>query len=327
MKGKKEVKQTLAETLNFTSIPGLHSKLSPVVGTRTHELELINQHREIFAEYQKVIFSGQKRNVFPLSHKEDADRISKEIFAQYIEKYTINGLTIENAVGWSTVGLNNTWIHDLENQYNTWNLEVVASPPNDRSHILEGMYRPAYLVALQLLMHVEETNKGQQEADYRYQSVDKVLAVTRAIILTDEVYKRTFSIPLDEEVDYDNNFILFGKQISQGKLANFYRKLESEQTSLAKALVSKESLIFLGYDPSMDMEKISRKVMGKEQANENCNSVRLRYPELPASYLPTLRSHGTSSGPSFFAGRVPSLLVEDQRGMPRCGFSSTDEVD
>ena len=72
-------------------------------------------------------------------------------------------------------------------------------------------------------MHVEETNKGQQEADDRYQSVDKVLAVTRAIILTDEVYKRTFSMPLDEEVDYDNNFI-FGKQISQGKLANFDRK-------------------------------------------------------------------------------------------------------
>ena len=51
-------------------------------------------------------------------------------------------------------------------------------------------------------------------------------------------------------------------------------------------MVSKESLIFLGYDPSMDREKISREVMDKEQANGNRNGVRVRYPELPDSRRP-----------------------------------------
>ncbi|KTC85617.1 MULTISPECIES: hypothetical protein [Legionella] len=323
MKGKKEVKPTLAETLNFTSEPGRHSKLSPVVGSRIPEIELIHLHREIFADYQKIILPKQKLNVFPLSHRQEADRISKEIFAQYIEKYAIHGLTIENAVRWSKVGANKTRIHDLENQYNTWNLEVLASPPGDRAHILDGMYRPAYLVALWVLMSVEETNNGQREADDRYSPVDKVLAVTRTLILTDEVYKRTFAIPLDKEVDYDNNFILFGKQIPQGRLANFYRQLESEYGSLAKALVSEESLAFLGYDPSMEMKKVSPKATDKGQANVDHNCVKIRYPELPT----TPRSHGTSGGPGFFAGRTAAPLIIELTGSKPTLGSSTEEVD
>lgn len=65
----------------------------------------------------------------------------------------------------------------------------------------------------------------------------------------DEVYKQVHGISLEHEVDYENNFTLFGKQIPQGQLANFYRQLETTYSSLAETLVSEESLNFLGYNP------------------------------------------------------------------------------
>lgn len=157
---KKEVQQGLAHKNNFTSFPGQHTVLSTVVGSRVHELELIHAHKEIFAEYQKVVYGHQKINIIPLALKKEADTISKAIFAHYIQKYANEGLTIENAVLWSNYKLTKTRIRDKENKLNTWKVTASTAKIDCKSHIRDGKYRPAYICALHELMHVEETPKG-----------------------------------------------------------------------------------------------------------------------------------------------------------------------
>jgi hypothetical protein len=232
---------------DFRLSPGCHSQKSPVVGARANELQLINLYKKVFTEYQKVVYSQQKLNVIPLELKDRADEISKKIYADYIKKYSGYGLTIENSVDWADIDLTRTYLSDLENEWNTWKVRAIVAKPNSSSHVKNQLYRPAYICALHELMHVEETSRGillhQSE---EFNSVNEVLTVTRTLVLIDEVYKKTLNIPMDIEVDYGNTFILFGKSIQQGELANFYRTLEAKYPSLAEALVSKESLLFLG---------------------------------------------------------------------------------
>lgn len=254
---KQESQQNLAYEKNFIFYPGSHTILSPVVGSRTQELELIYAHKEVFAEYQKVVYGQQKTRVIPLALQKEADKISKEILTNYIQKYRDAGLTVENAFIWNDYALTRIYPYDLENESKTWRIEALVAWPNDLSHIREGKYRPTYICALHELMHVEEIPKGILKTDYeKFTTIAEVLTVTRTLILVDETYKRVYGIPLEEEVDYDNTFTLFGKQIPQGRLANFYRQLETTHPSLADALVSVESLNFLGYNRSLHATKL-----------------------------------------------------------------------
>lgn len=62
---------------------GKYSKSSPVVGARVKELELIYTHKEIFANYQKVVYDQQKLNVIPLAFKEKRMKFQKNICSIY----------------------------------------------------------------------------------------------------------------------------------------------------------------------------------------------------------------------------------------------------
>ncbi|KTD82603.1 hypothetical protein [Legionella waltersii] len=232
---------------DFRNSPGHHSKKSPVVGTRANELQLIYRYKNVFAEYQEIVYSQQQLNVIPVELKARADEISKKIYAEYIIKYSKIGLTIENSLDWTDTDLTRTYLSTLENEWNTWKVEAVVAKPNNSSHVKNQFYRPAYICALHELMHVEETSAGILEhQNAMFNSVNEVLTVTRTLILIDEVYKKTLNIDMDIQVDYGNTFNLFGRSIQQGELANFYRKLDAKYPSLAEALVSKESLQFLG---------------------------------------------------------------------------------
>ena len=232
---------------NLTSSPGKYWMNSPVVGSRAEELQLIYRYKNIFTEYQRVIYDQQKLNIIPIEFKDKADEISKEIYAEYIKKYSDHGVSIENSVCWTDNNLTRTYLSSLENQWNTWRVQACVAKPNHNSHIKNRLYRPVYICALHELMHTEETPLGVLEHQYaKFDSVIEVLTVTRTLILMDEVYKKTLKLPIDVEVDYENSFNLFGKSIKQGELANFYRKLENGYPSLAEALVSNESLVFLG---------------------------------------------------------------------------------
>lgn len=234
--------------INLYSFPGNHYMSSPIVGSRADELLLIYRYKNIFIEYQRVIYGQQKLNIIPIKFKDKADEISKEIFAEYIKKYSDHGVTIENSVCWSDDNLTRTYLCDLENEWNTWKVQAIVAKSNHDSHIKNQLYRPAYICALHELMHVEETPRGISKHQYaEFHSVIEVLTVTKTLILIDEVYKKTLNLPMDIEVDYENSFNLFGKSIKQGEFANFYRKLETRYSSLAETLVSNESLVFLGH--------------------------------------------------------------------------------
>lgn len=172
---------------------GQYYKTSPVVGSRAHELELIYRNIGIFSKYQSVVYDQQKLNLIPIAHKERADEISKEIYREYLLKYSKFGITIDNSVDWSDGDLTRTYLSDLENEWNEWKVQAIVAKPDNISHINDGMYRPAYICALHELMHVEETPLGILESQARkFKPVIEVLTVTKTLILMDEVYKRTF---------------------------------------------------------------------------------------------------------------------------------------
>ncbi len=171
---------------------------SPVVGSRAEELRLIYRYKNIFTEYQRVIYDQQKLNIIPIEFKDKADEISKEIYAEYIKKYSNHGVTIENSVVWTDMPFTRTFLSDLENEWNTWMVQASVAKPNNNSHIENQLYRPAYICALHELMHVEETPPGILEHQYaKFNSVMEVLTVTRTLILIDEVYKKTLNLPID----------------------------------------------------------------------------------------------------------------------------------
>lgn len=263
--GKPNILQT-----NLTSSPGNYWMNSPVVGSRADELQLIYRYKNILTEYQRVVYDQQKLNIIPIKFKDKADEISKVIYAEYIKKYSDYGVTIENSVNWCDMDLTRTYLSDLENEWNTWRIQAVVAKPNHNSHIKNQLYRPAYICALHELMHVEETPLGILEHQYaKFNSVIEVLTVTRTLILIDEVYKKTLNLPIDIEVDYENSFNLFGKSVKQGELANFYRKLEAKYSSLAEALVSNESFVFLGQIKKLAPENMQSNIEIESSSSMN----------------------------------------------------------
>jgi hypothetical protein len=164
------------------------------------------------------------------------------------------------------------------------------------AHILEGKYRPGYICALHELMHVEETPLGISMQEYKkYKHVAEVLTVTRTLILLDEVYKKTLDIPMDYIVDYENNFNLNGCVISQGTFANFYRALETKYGSLAAALVSDESLTFLGF-PVHQYPDISMRVLSEFMAFSGASSMLVGIVLLCFFSIPTLGAGALVAG-------------------------------
>lgn len=236
---------------------GKHLITSPVVGSRSDELKLISDYYSIFEKFNYSIYYSndmQLIRIIPINLKEKADMVSREIFEDYIEKYKDHGLTLENIVEWNS---KEGCISRVEDKRDWFVLACIA-PVDDPSHYQEHQffsinnetyYLPIHLSAIHELMHVEETPKGISSLERnKLRPIIEVLTVTKTIMLVDEVYKRVHDISISDEVDYCKDLYFFGNEgISQGRFANFYRGLEKKYGTLARALVSVESFIFMGY--------------------------------------------------------------------------------
>jgi len=159
---------------NYLNMPGRHSRQSAVVGTRAGELKKIMTVMDsptgyVLHSFEKAIYKVKYMYIIPKSQRAAANKIAKEIFIEYIEKYQKDGVTEENSVNWCKSGLpgvasNKTWIYDDENRSNTWHLQVAVEADNGIHNEKYGCFFPPHIVALHEFMHVEETFKGNSKS-------------------------------------------------------------------------------------------------------------------------------------------------------------------
>lgn len=93
---------------------GCHGPHSPVLGTRVEDLQRIYEGIEkepILGQFEDALYYRENSSSFnfliPIEKKEEANRISRDIFLQYIEKYTVQNekITENTIILWSPIGL------------------------------------------------------------------------------------------------------------------------------------------------------------------------------------------------------------------------------
>lgn len=98
-------------------------------------------------------------------------------------------------------------------------------------------------------MHIEECKQGisAQEHYHDKENYQKnSLTTLKTLMLQDEVYKQVSGADQDQVVSYGHKLHSpNGESVDIGKIAHFYRQLESQHANLAEALVSNASLEFL----------------------------------------------------------------------------------
>lgn len=269
----------LEEKLNFTHSPGRHSELSPVTGARIKEeteLRSALQEHPSLRDFEKALYEPKNIQLIPIEQKEQADILGMERFANYLEKYKGSGLTHENAVDWtdSNFRLGVTYTHDIENQWNTWNSHAVV----ERDGNIEGKnYVPGGIVARHEIMHVEQTEVGISEARRKEQCLSELVPTLDTIMELDVIYKQLNNISLKDTVLYNKSISWGGKEVDLGEIANFYRGLAKEHGSIAKGLLSKESLEFIDSQKSEPAQEVHKLSIGDflDQNLEELNQLRI----------------------------------------------------
>jgi F0F1-type ATP synthase assembly protein I len=240
--------------LNFPTEAGSHTILSPIVGTRYHELQAVKDKMRqcpILRALEKAIYQSPMIYLIPLDKKDEADAISKPLFLEYISKYSSEGITENNIVRWldeesmskSPIS-NKTSIYDGVNRWNTWRVKIYVMSRRGKANEGYDRYLPPYVVAYHEVMHAEETPK-QAKVSYETEAGGELLTTIKTFILLDLVYKRIYNIPEHQTVDYGKNILLRGKSIPLGEFASFYHNLEQKHGALYKALISPESISYL----------------------------------------------------------------------------------
>jgi hypothetical protein len=252
----------LKEKLNFTHSPGRHSALSPVVGARTEEeaqlRSALKDHPNL-AHLEEALYNPEFINLIPKEQKEQADKLGMDRFVDYIKKYEKAGVTSENAIDWSDIDfrLGATYTYDIENESNTWNVHAVVEKDGT---VDSKKYVPSGIVARHEIMHVEQTEPRISEARRKSQALKELVPSLDTIIELDAVYKELNKIPLNDLVTHQKGINWANKEIDLGEVANFYRGLASEHGSIAKALISKESLEFIDshkFQPKTEKKQLS----------------------------------------------------------------------
>lgn len=246
-----EDENDLCNLNNFQNFPGNHTIKSPVVGSRANELLAVKKAMKtepILANLQEAIYKDTFIFIIPTTKKDEADKVARELFLDYISKYTPHGCTEQNIVDWcrSTSGVahNRIHIYDLENKWNTWGVHAIVEARNGEFNEAYGRYLPPHVAAYHEVMHVEEMPLKAREIIGEENGIE-LLTVIKTIILLDTVYKKIYGIDEASEVDYDQFIDINGTKIKLGRFANFYREKEAELEKLYLALISPDSIKFL----------------------------------------------------------------------------------
>lgn len=241
--------QDLQSRLNYLCRPGRHSVYSPIVGSRAHELIGIKQFLALNSVAKAFDLSLEQEEIFsffPKACKRIADKMGNEMFSRYLDRYRHCGVTEENAIDWSYANfrLGVTYIYDIENKANTWNVHAVI----EKDGIVEDRYLPPGITALHEIMHVEEISlrsKSVKTQPGNRQPGLEVLPFLTTLMQLDQVFKTCKNLPLSSVAHYGKTLTVNRLSLPLGEVANCYRDLTEKFGSIYEAFTSEQSLTYL----------------------------------------------------------------------------------
>jgi len=241
---RKEIK-TGNRSERYARIPGNYRASEGIFGSRRTEfmkIAILGNRLKEFAELDQKIHKKSLHIVLPKEIQERADKISQEIYREHLKNYDIEDMNVSNSVGW----LKGPVMDCTKAYFDTVNRkgpDGAVAMVNDRDLMEDGKFRSRYVSAIHEITHVEQYSPDFDPKDERFH---EIIPCLQDIIITDEIYKKAKDMDIEEELDYGTSIKISDQEIQLGEMANFYRELESEKGTLGDALVSEESLAFLG---------------------------------------------------------------------------------
>ncbi len=229
---------------NYLCKSGYHSSISPVTGRRADELSMILNgvsKGDVVSDLQSVIYRSKNYEIIRRENAEDAVKISREMYSQFLDKYRKYGITEDNAVTWTQQPCERSGsapVFGRLKELNEWHQQAMvcegAVPVlTDNRYII-----PDGVIAIHELMHLEE------RAPFAFNGREE-MTVTKTLMLLDEINKKIQGLDIDKEVEYNPVLRFWNHTIPIGKYINFYRNLEKRKSNLAEAITSQESVNFL----------------------------------------------------------------------------------
>ncbi len=178
----------------------------------------------IYEDENKTSFS-----MIPLEDKAKADKIAEKLFDEFLLKNGVSRNELPKITDcWQSI------IHcnSVDNPWNDWTLQMNLdqSLSDDKGE----KYCPLPTIASHELMHIFQTRPGTSEKEFENNSKHIELAPTLFLIeQQDLIYKQIHNIPLHFEVDYPQKFVIQGKEVNPGALANFFRQLKKDNPTLS----------------------------------------------------------------------------------------------
>ncbi|HAB99361.1 MAG TPA: hypothetical protein DCE71_06020 [Parachlamydiales bacterium] len=242
---------------NYPCMPGYHSTLSPITGSRAHEIDRLRQYpdekfrlalEEMANRMHKS--SSKVRDIIHEGDLKEAMIIADEMYSRYIDRYRPYGIHEENAVqhiSYEECSKNKirSKVRRTGADRQNWTQIVTVC---EKIHHKEFVV-PRGVIAIHELGHVEEKKAGSTEKG------SELFTILRDMINLHRIRSQIYGLDPDVEVDYGKNISViprrsFGCHPSKvkqplGKFIAFYSKLSRTKLDLADTVFSPESIEFL----------------------------------------------------------------------------------
>lgn len=251
----------LEKKLNYLNLPGAHSLLSPVVGSSRKKFERLMEEAKTnpaYMEFEKAIY--QPSFVYLLENdiesRNRADEIARKWFENNLAPFKKYALTLANVVDWTNdcppgPGTNKTWLSDIQNEWNAWNVRSYVNKRNDTKaecNSKDNNYLPPYIVAEHEFHHVQEIRPRMSEKERNQErGISELMPTLNTLLELDQIYKQMHHDPLEQGIEYKKYVAtLSGQKLDLGKVLAFYQKILKEKNGdIYEALLSKPSREFL----------------------------------------------------------------------------------
>ena len=260
----------LGQVMTLSS--GHYDERSPWVGRKAQALRqledrstalpgLVALSRALYADGSVCKFeSGTERRheqahfrMIPFQFAAQAEALSREELKAQIARHD-PFRPLEGVFESSGFRAGVTYIYDVDNLWNDWNIHVMEDPQGISLPAVSvsesGWVVPPSVVALHELEHVARIRLGTPEKSAPRESsqghLDELGPVIEQIVLQDKILKKIRGVPLESVETYPCIPIGPGeKPIQLGEMANFFRRLISLHGSVEAALLSPEGLQWL----------------------------------------------------------------------------------
>ena len=225
------------ENTPIQTAPGKFDENMDYVGQTAHDCDRLKDlylRNESYQALYEGIYNGDENkarfSMIPMEDKAKADEMAEKLFDEFLLKNGVSRseLPPEMTDLWHSCLCCNS----VDNEWNNWNLQINLD--SDLSDSKGEQYCPITTIASHELMHVFQTRPGISESDFQNTGNHNELAPTLFLIeQQDLIYKQIHNIPLHFEVDYPKKFVIQGKEVNPGALANFFRQLKKDNPTLS----------------------------------------------------------------------------------------------